>query len=277
MKKVKIPSDMVKGSLFYTAKFDVIEIVEYKTHKEVMVKVLPNGRVIKGTSNEIRKNRFSPSTSEKLSVGMEFKTTKCGEVVIKGFPSKVRIDIEFKDTGTRRSVRIDSLIAGTVLDPMCRLTQGVGYLGIGKYSYSENKMAHKCWSRMLERCYSKSWHAGKPTYSDCEVCPEWHNFQNFAEWYQNNYPKDGKKYQLDKDIKTPGNKTYSPETCLFVTASENTIHAHAKRYIFSSPSGETVEIYNMSKFCSENNLNKSKMAAVNTGKMAAYKGWTKLT
>ena len=55
------------------------------------------------------------------------------------------------------------------------------------------------------------------TYDDCIVCEEWHNFQNFAEWYEENYYEvDGKPTFLDKDILIKGNKIYSPQTCVFV-------------------------------------------------------------
>ena len=43
------------------------------------------------------------------------------------------------------------------------------------------------------------------------------NFQNFAEWYEENkYEVHGEKIHLDKDILIKGNKIYSPETCLLV-------------------------------------------------------------
>ena len=62
------------------------------------------------------------------------------------------------------------------------------------------------------------------TYIGCETVKEWHNFQNFAEWAEQNYnPDTMQKWQLDKDILFKGNKIYSPETCCFVPSRINSL------------------------------------------------------
>jgi hypothetical protein len=71
---------------------------------------------------------------------------------------------------------------------------------------------------MLSRCYNKKVHLIQTTYKEAIVCEEWHNFQVFAEWFENNYKED---WQLDKDILVKGNKIYSPETCCFVPQEIN--------------------------------------------------------
>ena len=75
------------------------------------------------------------------------------------------------------------------------------------------------WRSMLQRCYMQN--ESQKTYIGCSVVNEWHNFQNFAKWFELNWPKDGGLYELDKDIKVKGNKTYGPDFCLFVTKQEN--------------------------------------------------------
>ena len=59
-----------------------------------------------------------------------------------------------------------------------------------------------------------------PTYKDVTVCEEWHNFQNFAKWFEDNYVEG---FELDKDILVKGNKIYSPETCCFVPKEINSL------------------------------------------------------
>ena len=73
---------------------------------------------------------------------------------------------------------------------------------------------------MLRRCYGKNRTA---CYKGCTVHEVWHNLQVFAQWYNENYPKDGCDvvYQLDKDIKIKGNKEYRPEACQFVAQDVN--------------------------------------------------------
>lgn len=108
------------------------------------------------------------------------------------------------------------------------MVYGVGYTGKGKYKIYDNngkKTKHRIyWGNILQRCYDVKRLEKFPTYKDCEVCKEWHNFQNFCEWFDNNYYEiDGEKMCLDKDILCKGNKIYGPETCVFVPNKINMI------------------------------------------------------
>lgn len=106
-----------------------------------------------------------------------------------------------------------------------RLVLGIGIYEKGKYQAKLNgKMTsvYNAWSNMMQRCYSSKKQEKHPTYIGCTVCCEWLSFQAFADWYYANYPQDGNKYQLDKDLKTLGNSIYSPDTCLFVSSQVNT-------------------------------------------------------
>lgn len=74
------------------------------------------------------------------------------------------------------------------------------------------------WKSMIARCYSDKFKIDNPTYADCKVCEEWVLFSNFKSWME---AQDWKNKQLDKDILFPGNKTYSPENCIFVSKALN--------------------------------------------------------
>ena len=81
---------------------------------------------------------------------------------------------------------------------------------------------------MLRRCYDEERHKTHPTYIDCTVCDEWHNYQNFAEWYEKNYYKvENETMEIDKDILIPGNKIYSPNNCLIVPHRINSLFLRA--------------------------------------------------
>ena len=99
----------------------------------------------------------------------------------------------------------------------------VGYLGVGEYRTRENGMktkAYTTWTHMLQRCYTPS--IRDKSYGDCTVCEEWHNFQNFARWFYDNYYEiDGVCMSIDKDIKVEGNKIYSPSTCIIIPLEIN--------------------------------------------------------
>jgi len=116
---------------------------------------------------------------------------------------------------------------GDIKSPYDKSLYNTGYLGEGKYICSKNsKFSNQYiyWSLMIKRCYSEVLHKKRPTYIGCTVCDEWHNFQNFGKWYDENYYKiEGCKMQLDKDILFKGNKIYSPENCVFVPSNINTL------------------------------------------------------
>ena len=130
--------------------------------------------------------------------------------------------VEFQDEHSANvHAQYSSFKNGEVKNPYHKSVFGVGYLGQGKYKtmdeYNKHTMIYKTWQRMLKRCYDAYYINKYPSYIDCIVCKEWHNFQSFASWYETNYYEiPNEKMELDKDILIKGNKIYSPETCMFV-------------------------------------------------------------
>lgn len=125
---------------------------------------------------------------------------------------------------------------------------------------------------MLNRCYNEKCQEKHPSYIECTVCDEWHNFQVFAKWHEENYING---FHLDKDIRIKGNKTYSPSACSFVSQSDNS-KENAKTYEFKNPSGNRVTIHNLHDFCKRNELNDGHMNAVSSGNRRSHKGWRAL-
>ena len=48
-----------------------------------------------------------------------------------------------------------------------------------------------------------------------------------------------------------------------------------KTYLFIDPAGEVVTIFNLEKFCRENNLDRQNMGNVNNGRFPSARGWRK--
>lgn len=91
---------------------------------------------------------------------------------------------------------------------------------------------------MLNRCYYEKLHEKRPTYIGCTVSEEWHNFQNFAKWYYENYYEiEGEVMCLDKDILCKGNKIYSLETCVFAPQTINLLFVKKQNVRGESPIG----------------------------------------
>lgn len=112
-----------------------------------------------------------------------------------------------------------------------RLVQGVGVndadYKVSLYRYVDGKQKQQCvwrchfyrtWCHMLERGYSAALKAKYPTYEGAYSCDEWHLFSGFKGWMEQQ-PWEGN--ELDKDLLFPGNKVYSPETCVFVSGTVN--------------------------------------------------------
>ena len=209
-----------------------------------------------------------------LDTSKIYTSNNCGQFKILNYINCNSVEIEFLDTGYKTTTRVGAIHSGKVKDKLSPIVYGVGFMGEGiekSRVKGKNTKTYTTWTDMLNRCYGNNQHIKTPTYIGCTVAPIWHNFQNFAQWFDENYI-DG--YDLDKDIKIEGNKIYSPNNCLFVSTKENSVKAKAKYYIFTSPEGETVNIYNMANFCRENGLCQSGMSNVANGKLKHHKQWT---
>lgn len=151
--------------------------------------------------------------------GMVFDTLFNGQLVILEYYSWDRVLVQFKNTGYKTEARTWCIKNGNVRDHLRPSVYGVGFIGDGPYAVRINKKIspiYKLWQSMLGRCYSPVFEC----YKNVTVDVNWHNFQNFAKWYDNYaYTKVG--WQLDKDIFSKEGKHYSEETCTFVPQEIN--------------------------------------------------------
>ena len=105
---------------------------------------------------------------------------------------------------------------------MTRLICGIGYNHKLNPDTETTKrlVARQTWADMIKRCYSIKFQEKHPTYIGCTVADEWHNFENFADWYEESSFSDF-GYHLDKDLLVGGNKLYSPDTCCLIPQEIN--------------------------------------------------------
>lgn len=214
-------------------------------------------------------------SSQKIIPGSVHKSNNYGLFRIKEYVNSRNVIVEFIDTGYVTTCQAGNVLNGLVKDMLKPTVYGVGFIGGSEFKAKEkgkNTKAYDTWSNMIFRCYSEKSFIDHPTYRDCTVCDEWHNFQNFAKWFYDNYIEG---CHLDKDIKIKGNRIYSPDACLFVSIKENNIEAKAKNFSFFSPDGEPVDVYNLTEFCKKNSLHQGAMSRVFHGKQSYHKGWTR--
>lgn len=159
---------------------------------------------------------------KKVTVGSVWDSRSFGKFQVVEYKTSKSIVIEFIDTKFRAEVQSINVTRGSVKDKLYPSICGVGFIGDGPFKSTAKGVAtkeYKKWQAMIARCYDPYTINKKPSYKDCFVCEEWHNFQNFAEWYAK---QDGKHEGcLDKDIKSPGNKLYCPDNCILVQADVN--------------------------------------------------------
>lgn len=155
---------------------------------------------------------------------------RLGEINVNKYGSEYKI-IEYKnarnilvqfDNGYVKRSTYKEFKNGSIKSPFCKSVYGIGYIGIGDYKVSINcKLTdcYNCWNSMLRRVTGRN----STCYKGCSVCEEWLCYQNFAKWWHENYYDCGEKLELDKDIKVVNNKIYSPDTCLLVPHSINSL------------------------------------------------------
>lgn len=211
-------------------------------------------------------------------IGNVYSTINYGDLKIIDYHGALSVVVEFVKTGYITTARMEAISKGVVRDPTYPSIFGIGFVGVGDFKVSskgKHTSEYLRWHSMFQRCYSEVYHKKQPTYKNCNVCEEWWNFQTFAKWLADNHPKDGARYELDKDILVDGNKTYGPSFCKLVSRQENIQKAKSKHYSAVSPNGVVHNIYNMRKFCGDKNLHQSAMGLVCAGRRKQHKGWTK--
>ncbi|RJX75707.1 hypothetical protein ACRZ5S_18010 [Vibrio scophthalmi] len=215
---------VTEGQIYPTKHYGNITVVQYKNAKEVLVKFEKTGFETVTTAAYIRsgmgiRDPMQPYGIEKkpvpddMQAGTVYESNLCGRLIIQKYTHVHDVKVKFIDTGHIDSFSASNIRKGAAYDPMAKNTYGVGFMGIGKYN--TNSPAHQVWRGILSRCYSDKY----PSYKDVKVAEVWHNFQNFAEWFEN---LDWKGKAVDKDLLALGrSKVYSPDRCVLLTKSEN--------------------------------------------------------
>ena len=205
------------------------KIINYKNHTDIDIE-FEDGKIRRHCCyDSFKKGNIGYCSRE------EIKAQRIGEVMTNSYNETFKvieyntdrnIIVEFQDEFKGKvKTTYSNAKAGVVRNPYRKSVFGVGYLGEGEYRAARNnRKMYNCWMHMLERCYSDKYHELCPTYKEAYVCDEWHNFQNFAKWYEENYYEiDRYESHLDKDILVKGNKIYSPKTCIFVPENINSV------------------------------------------------------
>lgn len=173
--------------------------------------------------------------------------------------SAVNMTVEFQDKYKyKKKCAYKEFKNGNVKNPYDREIYGVGYFGVGKYDCKNYSIIYQTWRDMIRRCYDPYAINKHLAYKDCFVCEEWHNYQNFAKWYEENYYEcNNEKMELDKDILVKGNKIYGFENCLIVPKRINDLFIQCNKFREKYPIGVSWH-KTSNKFCANCNIKDKK-------------------
>lgn len=198
-------------------------------------------RVDKDVCTTLKKEGIlkSDKVRKKERIGEKFKTYQGYEAEIIEYFGAQDSTVLFNDERktVRRNVAVKELKSGSLKNYYHPEVLGIGFIGVGNYSARVEGKMTKCyntWFNMLSRCYQNINNRNE-AYKEVFVCEGWHNFQNFAEWFYENY-KDNDWY-LDKDILCPTCKIYSPETCILVPNEVNVLFSKNNKSTLNLPRG----------------------------------------
>lgn len=157
-------------------------------------------------------------------VGELYTTNEGYKVEIVKYIGYRNCSVKFLQTGkVVHNLQYINITKGNIKNPIHKSVYGVGYFGEGVYKskcVGIEVEHYRLWKSILLRSYSIPFKDRQPRYIGVTVCEEWHNYQNFAKWYEENHIEG---FALDKDILFKGNKIYSPETCCFVPQGINNL------------------------------------------------------
>ena len=215
-----------------------------------------------------------------LNINGTYYYNRCGPIKILRELNNDKYEIQFLNTGTIKIARKDAIKNGCVRDPYAKLNCNIACTGNiktkGKY-----KPYYNVWNSMIHRCYAEQ--DGKyKNYNNVTVSDRWLIFENF---YKDCKKIDGfneelflnNELVLDKDIKQryQKHKTYSLETCTWVTKSENAKYqdGQMKQFIAIDPSGKRYIADNITQFAREHNLDRRHISGVLHGRAKTTQHW----
>jgi len=204
----------------------LMKIVKYNSANEIKVLFIESNSIIKCRYRQFNIGTLQDSKGINKRLGEENINYQGLLMKIIEYNSANEIKVLFP-TGESIWTKYDNFKKGTIKDHLTKNVYNIGYIGVGQYKSEINNKkskAYSAWHGMIERCYDPLFLNKYPTYIDATVCKEWHNFQNFAKWFDENYYEiPGEKMNLDKDLVERGSKIYCPEMCNFVPSEINVL------------------------------------------------------
>ena len=145
--------------------------------------------------------------------------------------------VRFLKSGYETTATVSQIIGAAKSCVFDRLSPSVHSVGILGYAHAkDNQKIYEVWRSMIARCYNPK----NPSYKNyggkgITVCERWKRFDYFLDDVSSLKGYNSEKIQngeltIDKDIIDRSKMTYSPDTCCFISRSENVKEALKRRY-----------------------------------------------
>lgn len=223
----------------------------------------------------------------KYNIGDKFINKSGLEFTIIGFGRKTDKNsyykIKFTESGYIREAIGGEIQKGTIKDYYTPTVRGVGIIGDQEPRFTKDRI-YSVWKNMIERCYNENFVEYKRYGAKgIRVCERWHRLENFQKdiktldgwneelFYNRKIFLDKDKKQMNKDY---SERIYSPETCIFLTSSENGQYTSTNyRFDAIDPDGNYYIEDNLINFCKEHNLPINQVYSTINGWQKSVRGW----
>ena len=105
---MKIPEDMIAGTIHKTNNYGDLEIVRYVKCTEIEVKFISTGYSTCTQSSHIRRGSVMDRTCIESKVGTIHKTNSCGKLKIIRIRNVRNVEVEFLLTGYKTIATLDN-------------------------------------------------------------------------------------------------------------------------------------------------------------------------
>jgi hypothetical protein len=155
-----------------------------------------------------------------VKVGQIYVNRQGSEIKVLEYENSTKILVEIGERKYQQYVHAGNLISLNVHDKYAPSVAGKGIFGDAEVDVKSQ--VYTSWAGMLKRCYT--FYDDKPrariNYEGCEVREDFLYLPDYMAWYEKQIVQP--KWHLDKDLLVPGNKIYSPDTCVFLPRALNT-------------------------------------------------------
>lgn len=154
--------------------------IDYKDYKNITVKFINHDCVCNMRWDHFNNGNFSLpkeyTIKNRIGTTISNKNGYTAKCVSYNNSNDISIDVN--------GIIIPHVGWGNFISGKFKINKYGAYQGEKSKTNNDRKpnKEYETWMSMLKRCYSQSVKNNRPTYSECRVCDQWMNYDNFYNW-----------------------------------------------------------------------------------------------